>query len=231
MGRLINSFAEQEVFFHAPPEYLRESEQDARMPFFFTLASLEQLGRLLGCRHNLFVEITPDHDCQHDFMLVQDKQPNFGIAISSQYAYYPQTSMLVTHSINERIGLSRIRKMQILTCLQEAITNAVIHGNLGVKRRCESLAEFEAFHRQVDAALHVPENRQLRVYVQAWDYGRWLQICVRHQGPGVLSVRKLSESHPSLEQKSGRGLFIIQSLAQQAWTDDAGKSLYITFAY
>lgn len=202
-----------------------------RTPCFFTLHSPSQLGRMLQRHHQVFVHSTPGHDTQTDLKQLQDKKPNFGISLNSAYAYHPQTSSLLTQAINERLGLSRARRMQIITCLQEALTNAVVHGNLCVERHFNSLAEFNAYHQQVHEALDEPMYSNLRVYVRAWDYGRSLLLNVRHAGSGRLEDLKLFESHPSLEQKTGRGLYIIQSLAEQVWSDDAGKSLSITFTY
>ena len=108
--------------------------------------------------------------------------------------------------------------------LQEAISNAVIHGNLSVHSLQDpSLTALERFSSEVAEKLADPElaNRRLKVAAQLDEAG--IVIDVTDQGPGfVPGVRKSSVA-------SGRGISLIETLVSGWELLDDGRRVRLRF--
>lgn len=210
------------------PEQRSEAGAPRGAPCFFTLKEAEELELVLARGQRLFFQAADSHNNEKDLLLAAGEEPDFGLGVSSRIAYDRHFGALVMAAISQRFGLSRTRSEQVHTCLQEAVVNAIVHGNLDVQKDCSQSSDLYAYYACVEAAL--AKQPALRVYVLVWEYGRSLKFCVRHAGKGRLRDGLITATHPALDQKSGRGLYIIQSLAEQVWCDEPGKSLYFTFA-
>lgn len=202
----------------------------ACIPHYFFLPGVEALGTVLRRDGRLFIEMGRHHTLSRDLEQLQDGRPDFGLCLSTRSAYHCRISALITRALNDRFGLSRLKTMQIMTCLQEALTNAVIHGNLRIACARDTPEGFERYFRLVEQAA-ASDAGEDRVYVRAWDHRAFFRICVTHEGKGRLDPALIAHSRLQLDRKNGRGLFIIQSLAEQVTTDDACRSIDITFTY
>lgn len=208
-----------------------EPEVCAPRPHFFKFPSGVSLESFLSSTHSAFFEVGRSWINPQDIEWLHRQHPHFSLSLTSESAYRQPLAQILTDHLYARFGLSQARKMQILTCMQEAITNAIVHGNFCIQRQCESLEDFEIYYAEVERCLADHIKRELRVLVRAWDFGQSLKIGFSHSGAGKLSSENLYACHPAITQKSGRGLFLIQSLAEQVWCDDNGHSLYVSFPF
>jgi len=163
--------------------------------------------------------------------VLQKDAPDFGLCLTSLHTYDANAAYIITSALNARFGMSRRKRMHIMTCLQEALANAVIHGNLCIECDRNSLAAFERYYQLINDRIMQPAFASTRVYVRAWSSQDSFRICITHGGNGSLGPDILHESRPALEKRAGRGLFIIQSLAEWVTTDAERKSIDITFTY
>ena len=202
-----------------------------RIPHYFALPSPEALADILQQSADTFLEIAQRDRMDQDLAALIAEAPDFAVGLTSQSTYHPLISATITDALNDRFGLSRGKRMQIMTCLQEALSNAVIHGNLCVTGERDSLQGFEDFYQSVDNALAEPQFQQKRVFIRAWDTKVSLRVCISHGGPGRINPLLLAPNNPLPEQKCGRGIFIIQSLAEQVHTNAECNALDLSFTY
>jgi hypothetical protein len=108
--------------------------------------------------------------------------------------------------------------------LQEAISNAVIHGNLSVQSlENPSLTALERFSSEVESRLADPELacQRLKVAARLGDGG--IAIDVIDQGPGFTpGTRKSSVA-------SGRGISLIETLVSGWELLDDGRRIRLRF--
>lgn len=114
-------------------------------------------------------------------------------------------------------------------CLHEAISNAVIHGNLGVQSGPMGNAEaFDGFYRRVKQQLADRTRALRRITVEAVWTGEELQLAVADEGDGHDGI--VTEPGPAdPDAKSGRGLRIMGQLADHVGFSDAGRRIHLYF--
>lgn len=213
-------------------DFLRAPEEEPIfVPHYFVMTNVQALTAVLRTRGTYFLEVGQRLALEHDLRILQKDIPDFALCLTSQHTYDNRVAPVITQAINDRFPKTRMKRMHIVTCLQEALANAVVHGNLRIDCQRNSLESFERYYRLIDEGVRQPDVKDKRVYVRAWDYPDALRLCITHEGEGMLDPKSIAESHPQLEKKNGRGLFIIQSLAEQVKTDAERKSIDITFTY
>lgn len=103
----------------------------------------------------------------------------------------------------EELALSEAVTQSLLLVVGEAVANAVGHGN-GYDPGREVVVECEADEAEV-------------------------RLCVEDEGPGIPMERLEHAALPDdFMQTSGRGLFIMKSLADRIWVED-GRRLCMAF--
>lgn len=121
------------------------------------------------------------------------------------------------------------RRPDVEICLHEAVSNAVIHGNLGISSGPDGGAQaFDDFYRQVKERLTDRLRALRRVTVEAAWTGEELALVVADEGNGHPGVAKDSGPAGSLA-KSGRGLGIMGQLADHVGFSDAGRRIHLHF--
>lgn len=201
------------------------------VPHYFMLPTVEALSFILRTRGSFFLEMGGREKMEADFALLQQGEPDFGLCLTSLNTYNAEVALIITQSLTQRFVQCADKRMHLVSCLQEALANAVIHGNLCINCPRNTLEAFDRYYQTIRNLVVTPEFNDKRVYVQAWNSATHLRLCVSHEGHGMLTADMLGECQPEKDQKSGRGLFIIQSLADKVEVRNEGKSIAITFAY
>lgn len=127
-------------------------------------------------------------------------------------------------ALSVRVSLGDARQEELETAIHEAISNAILHGNLEVKAKAD---DFENYYNDYTAKLGNPLYGNRRVTIAS----RWtddsILVLVADQGKGYKhSGSKQTEDG---EAYSGRGLFLIQSLAESFELGDDGRSVEMRF--
>ena len=118
--------------------------------------------------------------------------------------------------------------------LHEAITNAIVHGNLGVSSHLKEESG-DAFARTVAAKSADPIFSARRVKIQ-FDYdGAECHVTVTDEGAGFdflswLKVLDQAESEEPSEMCSGRGILMMRALADQVEYSSGGRQVKMTCA-
>jgi hypothetical protein len=146
------------------------------------------------------------------------------ISLTTASAYRIQLAHRIVQAIARRRPLDEERTYDMELALQEAISNAVIHGNLSVcSLQDPSLTALERFSSEIAEKLADPElaNRRLKVAALFDEAG--IIIDVIDQGPGfVPGVRKSSIA-------SGRGISLIETLVSGLELLDDGRRIRLRF--
>jgi anti-sigma regulatory factor (Ser/Thr protein kinase) len=122
------------------------------------------------------------------------------------------------------------RANRLMIALHEALTNSVIHGNLGISSELKERGD-QAFAEAVASRCADPAFASRVVEVQAsYDgaVGRWV---FRDQGAGFDfpgTLHRLENEEPDPLQPSGRGLFLIRAFTDEMRYEEGGRKLTLT---
>jgi anti-sigma regulatory factor (Ser/Thr protein kinase) len=142
------------------------------------------------------------------------------VSMTTASAYRLQLAHRIVHAIARRRPLEQDRCDDMELALQEAISNAVIHGNLSVHSLQDaSLTALERFSAEVAERLTDPDlaNRRLKVSVLLEESR--ITIDVVDQGPGF------SPEPRRATVASGRGISLIETLVSGWELLDEGRRI------
>ncbi len=150
------------------------------------------------------------------------------LSLTTATAFSLDVAALVAQALAERCPPAEARLHEIEVTLHEALTNAVIHGNLGLTSGpSDDPGAFSAFYDEVRRRLADPVRSARRIVVEAaWD-GGFLELSVADQGDGYESPAAVSAP---ISAKSGRGLQIMRELASSIAVGEGGRRLTLRFA-
>jgi anti-sigma regulatory factor (Ser/Thr protein kinase) len=151
------------------------------------------------------------------------------LSISTRAAFDLPLSLEFCIAIWERLpAFSVHRREKVEFALQEAIANALVHGNLGVPGSLKESAQgFETYcamlsERLLDAAY---ADRRLEI-AGLFLNGQSMKLTITDQGEGFVICEE------SLEQacsKTGRGMAFLRELSDQMQIDDNGRRVNLFF--
>ena len=147
------------------------------------------------------------------------------VCLTTVSAYRLQLAHRVTQALDRRRPIGEERCYDMELALQEAISNAVIHGNLAVSSlRGPTLAALDAFSCDLNERLADPTLANLRVGIAVSIDDAEIAIDVIDQGPGFVPKPRAPTT------ASGRGIGLIESLAAAWELLDDGRRVRMRFA-
>jgi anti-sigma regulatory factor (Ser/Thr protein kinase) len=194
-------------------------------PCFFLLRDDNDLQIALQKPLHTFIESTGPHYAKTCLMKAQEKHPDIFISLTTASAYRFLVAQDVCQMLGNRLLLSPALRLDVQTCLQEALVNAIVHGNLQVKSRFTSCKSFENYCQQTQQQLMEPMLGQRRIRIYIWHHRHLLTLQVQDEGKALLS---LSDEYDA-PCPHGRGLFLIRSLSDSYWIGEDYSSLYMRF--
>lgn len=156
-----------------------------------------------------------------------------GMTLSLQTAtvYRLETLELVAQAIRSRFAdVVQNCADLIEISLAEALSNAVIHGNLGIPNHLRTTAEgFVEFQKIMHTRMADPAlaARRIEINVQARS-SDFLCVSVSDQGSGFDLGEKLAHTAKTTA-KNGRGLSLIRKVTHALHGEDGGRTLVMTF--
>lgn len=158
---------------------------------------------------------------------------NNGIALSvlTATAFSVELAQVFEHAIRQRYPLGKRASDELISlCLAEAVSNAVIHGNLGIASGMRATREgFVQFRKAMNERLADPERAQRRVEISVQSFGpRTFSIAVSDRGEGFdLAAQQINAVNTG--EKQGRGLSLIRQSALAVATADEGRTIMMSF--
>jgi len=199
----------------------------AHIPNYFHFNSLDLLHDLLQKPNRFFLEIGPRWCLECSLARLQESSPDLALSLTTKTAYMDGLPIVLTSILHSRFGLSSEKSMDVRTCLQEALINAVVHGNLHMEQKLQSLADFESYYLAVEQRLQTELHPQ-RIHIMVWRKESAIRLAITDEGSGF-SCPDAPVDGSSPDRFVGRGLYIIQSLAEKVWVGHDSRTLNMTF--
>ena len=129
----------------------------------------------------------------------------------------------------ERTGFAdENTRSQIGTALLEALSNAMIHGNLEVSSDLR-IGDSTPYQQQIDARRQSEPWSSRRVHCQARQSPKGVSYVIRDEGPGFDISQLPDPTQPETMLKAqGRGLYLIHAFMDEVEHNEAGNEIQLT---
>lgn len=117
-------------------------------------------------------------------------------------------------------------RMQIAMALDEALLNAMIHGNLEVSSELRQTNDGKAYNELIEKRKHEPPYKDRRVIVHMQASLHSATIVIRDEGPGFDADALRDPTDPeNLERAGGRGLLLINAFMDEVRHNAKGNEI------
>jgi CheY-like chemotaxis protein len=127
----------------------------------------------------------------------------------------------------ERYGLrDRNGSLRVAMALDEALQNAITHGNLEVSSKLREQDEIGAFNSLVKQRRQEAPYKDRRTFVQLRITGDSAEFVIRDEGPGFDTTSIPNPTDPAyLDRPCGRGLWLIHAFMDEVQHNDRGNEI------
>ncbi len=116
--------------------------------------------------------------------------------------------------------------MQVATALDEALTNAIVHGNLEVASELRKIENGRPYARTITQRLAESPFKDRRVMVSAKASRDEVEFIIRDEGPGFDVGGIPDPTNPeNLAKVSGRGLLLINAFMDEVRHSETGNEI------
>ncbi len=116
--------------------------------------------------------------------------------------------------------------MPVSTALDEALVNAMIHGNLEVSSKLRDADDGKPYREQIRERRGLAPYRERRVFVQLTTTRDEACFVIRDEGPGFDPTGIPDPCDPAnIEKVSGRGLLLIHTFMDDVRHNDRGNEI------
>ncbi|WKA29842.1 ATP-binding protein [Bradyrhizobium roseum] len=157
---------------------------------------------------------------------------HLSLLVTTKSAYRHHISRAFVEAIESRTTLSNDLHDRIYTATQEAVMNAVLHGNLRIEAGLrDNLERFVEFHESIERKLALPEVAGGMVRVDALWNSKMLYVVIRDSGDGYdkAAVPSLSETIGDSPVGRGRGLSILETICDRVVLLHGGRAIKLGF--
>ncbi len=130
----------------------------------------------------------------------------------------------------EGFGLRDVNgALGVATALDEAIQNAILHGNLEVSSKLREDEDGSAFQILVTQRRQEAGFKDRRAHVRACVTSEWAEFVIRDEGPGFDPKAIPTPTDPVyFDRQCGRGLFLIHAFMNEVRHNDQGNEITMT---
>ncbi len=143
---------------------------------------------------------------------------HLGLVLTTRSAYRCPIAKTFIGAIGDRVLLSDDVRERARTALQEAVMNAVLHGNLGLDSALrDDLAGLDKTHERIELLLNIPQMALRAVRIDAIWNNALLMILVRDSGSGFERNQLPSPEDWAAAGHvgSGRGFLILEAFCDR----------------
>lgn len=117
-------------------------------------------------------------------------------------------------------------RMQISMALDEALLNAMIHGNLSVSSELREIDEGRPYREMIDTRVNEAPYKERTVHVSMHATKDGVEFVIRDQGDGFDVSSLPDPTDPAnLENASGRGLLLINAFMDEVKHNSTGNEI------
>lgn len=184
------------------------------------------VGLSLGA--SAYVELGDDGDLPPGVLALLARSSCLHLSLSTATCFSLDLAPLLCGAMVSRGWLSADRRPEAEICLHEAISNAIVHGNLDVHQGPSADAgAFDGFFRAIQARLTDRDHASRRVTVEVVADPDMLCLTIRDEGRG--HPGHVPTAVEQLEAKSGRGIRIMGELADRVTFTEGGRAVHLYF--
>jgi anti-sigma regulatory factor (Ser/Thr protein kinase) len=152
------------------------------------------------------------------------------LTVTTRSTYQQPIAKAFAAAINDRLSCSKDLHQRIHTALQEAIMNALMHGNLGLESQFRgNLQELAASHDVIEELLDRPAVARSAIAVDAIWNAQMLHILVRDSGKGFARNRSKTPEALQSELCHGRGLLLLDAFCDRVVLLNDGNTIKLAF--
>jgi CheY-like chemotaxis protein/anti-sigma regulatory factor (Ser/Thr protein kinase) len=145
--------------------------------------------------------------------------------LPSDLSYIPPIIALLQENLNRMKICDDNDQIRVAVALREALSNAIIHGNLEISSALRDTDE-KAYYAQIGERRPQEEYRNRNVYVIAEESRTQATYIIRDDGPGFDHANLPDPTaDENLERVSGRGLFLIRTFMNYVEFNDKGNQI------
>jgi anti-sigma regulatory factor (Ser/Thr protein kinase) len=192
-------------------------------------ASEETLQAALAPPATQCVEADLIDDCGDDVVLAQPAPGRLSLVVTTRSAYRHSIVKAFINAMESRTPLSEDLRVRLYSAVQEALMNAVLHGNLGIDSELRgSLNGLLAAQDLIESKLSLPEVGRSKIRMEAIWNKSVLNVAIRDSGPGY--DHECADGCPrSDDSASGRGLAILQAFSDKVAVLNGGTTVQLEF--
>jgi len=181
------------------------------------------------CANEVFAVEPIEGDSGYEALLAQFEHAKLVVSVSTETAFRCSLSRAIAVALATRLKCAENALSDIELATQEAIGNAVLHGNLALPTlRAADQEDLERRVREIEIRLKNTTLARRRVTVACDWTESTLRVYVCDQGDGFQESLASSESPPT---GGGRGLVMIRRLATDVVYDRSCRCVKMTFAF
>jgi anti-sigma regulatory factor (Ser/Thr protein kinase) len=152
------------------------------------------------------------------------------LTMTTRSVYRHPVSKVFTEAMEARLHFPPDLHQRFQTALQEALMNAMFHGNLGLNSRLrDGLDGLAASHAAIESMLGRPAIARRAIRVDAVWNATMLSIMVRDSGEGFARSEPKPAERPRGEKHHGRGLFILEAFCDRVALLHGGTTIKLVF--
>jgi len=178
---------------------------------FFSSEEVRSFPELLKKPYKHFIEMREYLYLGKVLQFIRDEYPHVSMSLTTSTAFRQPVADFFTTHISSQCDFSAELMADIKTCLQEAVMNSIIHGNLCIAH--EKPEDFHLYLENISQTANRSEAGLKRVSIFAWITDQHVTLCVSDQGKGfVIEPQEQVASSPY-----GRGLSLISHMCARTW--------------
>jgi anti-sigma regulatory factor (Ser/Thr protein kinase) len=159
--------------------------------------------------------------------ILRGRHPSLAISMTTRSAFQSLSGSVIAHGLVARNVLPESNAEPVASAVQEALSNAVIHGNLGIRLAPGAGdRDFIAFHEEIARRIAGLDGLARRVVIGASWTASEVSVSITDEGDGFSAP---SESSDLSDALAGRGLLVMKTHASRVAYQDGGRVAVLTF--
>jgi anti-sigma regulatory factor (Ser/Thr protein kinase) len=209
---------------HAATDARYVRDPNRRNAVVFKGLDTSQLEAVLEAGFDIHVEWTQPEPTA---AILRSSLPPLAITVTTRSAYQSLSGSAVAHVLAARNVLPECHTETVASAVQEALSNAVIHGNLGMRLDPDDGdRDFIAFHEEVTRRIAGRDGVARCVAIAASWTASEVSVSIADEGDGF---RTSSNSSDPADALAGRGLLIMKAYASRIAYQEDGRVTILIF--